>query len=303
MIKSLNKRNKIAINGWLLIDKQIGITSFQVISELKKILTMKVGHCGTLDPFASGLLLVAIGKATKLVEYAMAMKKDYTFTVQWGASTDTDDLTGQIQETSNHIPTKDEIEEKLGHFLGANPQIPPIFSAVKVNGRRAYDYARKGEDIILKPKTVLLEKFSMISHSKDETTFNIVCGKGFYVRSLARDLAKSLNTLAHVKMLRRNPSGIFKNKELISSVKVKDFLHKGKLYDCIMDRILPLDYVLDDIPVHNLVLKEAIKLRNGHSISCSSSFKNNSKIAVRSEDRLIALCTFWNNYLKPIKVF
>ena len=262
-----------------------------------------MGHCGTLDPFASGFLLVAVGKATKLVEYAMHIKKDYTFTVKWGVSTDTDDLTGQIQQTSTHIPTKDDIGGKLKDFLGTKPQIPPIFSAVKVNGRRAYDYARKGDNITLKPKMVFLEKFSIISHNRDETTFNIVCGKGFYVRSLARDLAKSLNTFAHVKMLRRNASGIFKDKELINSEQIKDLLHQDKFYDYIIDRILPLDYVLDDIPVHSLSLGEAIKLRNGQAISCLSSFENNSKVFAKSNGKLVALCFFLNNRLKPIKVF
>ena len=291
------------MNGWLLIDKPIGITSFQAINVFKKILGVKVGHCGTLDPFASGFLLVVVGKATKLVEYAMAMKKDYTFTVKWGVSTDTNDLTGQIQETSDLIPTKNEIQGKLGDFLGTKPQVPPIFSAVKVNGRRAYDYARKGEDVILKPKTVSLEDFSVISHNKDETTFHIVCSKGFYVRSLARDLAKSLNTLAYVKMLRRNANRVFKDKELISSEKIKDFLHKKEFYDYLSMRILPIDYVLDDIPVHNLDSNEAIKLKNGQTVGCSALLKSSSKVAVKSGHKLVALCVFCNNYLKPIKVF
>ena len=264
---------------------------------------MGITSCGTLDPFASGFLLVAVGKATKLVEYAMAMKKDYTFTVKWGVLTDTDDLTGQVQETSSNIPTRDEIEGKLKDFLGMKPQVPPIFSAIKVNGRRAYDYARKGDNITLNPKTVYLEKFSVISHNKDETTFNIVCGKGFYVRSLARDLAKSLNTMAHVKALRRNINGMFKDAELISIEKMKDSLHKNQFYDYLVARILPLDYVLDDIPVHNLGLNKAIKLRNGQAVKCFSSFKDNSEIVVKSNHRLVALCVFSGHYLKPIKVF
>ena len=291
------------MNGWLLIDKPVGVSSFQAINNIKKILCIKTGHCGTLDPFASGFLLVAVGKATKLVEYAMAMKKDYTFTIKWGVSTDTDDLTGQVQETSSNIPTKDEIEGKLKGFLGIKPQVPPVFSAIKVNGRRAYDYARKGDNIILKPKTVYLEKFSIIFHNDDETTFNIVCGKGFYVRSLARDLAKSLNTIAHVRTLRRNTNGIFKNKELINIEKMKDFLHKSEFYDYLLSRILPLDYVLDDIPVHNLDLDKVIKLKNGQAVRCFSSFKDNSKAVVKSNHKLVALCVFLGHYLKPVKVF
>jgi len=291
------------INGWLLIDKPIGISSFQAINKFKRILGAKVGHCGTLDPFASGFLLVAVGKATRLVEHAMALKKDYTFTVKWGVSTDSDDVTGNIKETCDHIPTQSEIETKLADFLGEISQIPPIFSAVKVAGRRAYDYARKGEEIILQPKIVSLDKFSLISYDQNESTFNIVSSKGFYVRSLARDLAKSLGTLAHVTVLRRNPCGIFKNKELICGEKEKDFLHKSEFYDYLLSRILPLDYVLDDIPVYNLEQSEASKLKNGQVIGCSTLFENNSKIAVKSDGKLLALCTVLDSYLKPTKVF
>lgn len=293
----------MTIDGWLLIDKSVGISSFQSISKFKRALGAKIGHCGTLDPFASGFLLVAVGKATRLVEYAMALKKDYTFTVKWGVATDSDDLTGQVTQTCEHTPTQIEILAKMDDFLGEISQTPPIFSAIKVNGRRAYDYARKGDEVVLQPRAVSLEKFSLISHNQSESTFNIISSKGFYVRSLARDLAKSLGTLAHVITLRRNVSGIFENEELISDEKEKDFLHKSEFYDYLLSRILPLDYVLDDIPVYNLEQSEASKLKNGQVIGCSTLFENNSKIAVKSDGKLLALCTVLDSYLKPTKVF
>ncbi|MFK7761549.1 MAG: tRNA pseudouridine(55) synthase TruB [Candidatus Midichloriaceae bacterium] len=291
------------MNGWLLVDKPVGITSFQAIHKFKKLLDVKTGHCGTLDPFASGFLLVALGKATKLVEYAMNFEKNYTFTVKWGISTDSDDLTGKVVENCQIIPTKQQIADKLECFIGEIDQVPPIFSAVKVKGRKAYEYARKGEELILKSKKVHLKKFSLLSHENDLSTFNIVTNKGFYVRALARDFAKSLNTLAHVVKLRRNQSGIFENREMINAEVTKDFLHNDELYDYISSRILPLDYVLDDIPVYNLDLSDATKLKNGQFVFHQLSLGNDSRVAIKSNNELVALCMYTDSYLKPTKTF
>ena len=291
------------MNGWLLVDKPIGITSFQAINKFRKLLNVKTGHCGTLDPFASGFLLVALGKATKLVDYAMNFEKNYTFTVKWGISTNSDDLTGNITGNSKIIPTEQQIISKLEYFIGEIEQVPPIFSAVKVNGKGAYEYARKGEELILKSKKVSLKKFSLESHKNDLSTFKIITSKGFYVRALARDFAKSLNTLAHVVELRRNQSGIFENLEMINTEITKEFLHNNELYDYIRARILPLDYVLDDIPVYNLDSSDAKKLKNGQSIIHKLSLENDSKIAIKSDDTLVALCTYVDSYLKPTKTF
>lgn len=291
------------MDGWLLVDKSVGITSFQAINKFKKLLNIKTGHCGTLDPFASGFLLVALGKATKLVEYAMNFEKDYTFTVKWGIATDSDDLTGNTIANCQVIPTKQQIANKLKCFIGEIYQVPPIFSAVKIKGRKAYEYARKGEELILKPKRVCLKKFSLLSHNNNVSTFNIVTNRGFYVRALARDFAKSLNTLAHVVELRRNQSGIFENLEMINSEVIKDFLHNDQLYDYILPRILPLDYVLDDIPVCNLDLSDAKKLRNGQAIFHRLSLGNDSRVAIKNNDKLIALCTYSDSCLNPTKIF
>ncbi|RST70082.1 tRNA pseudouridine(55) synthase TruB [Candidatus Aquarickettsia rohweri] len=291
------------MNGWLLIDKPIGVTSFQTINKFKKLLSVKVGHCGTLDPFASGFLLVALGKATRLVEYAMNFEKNYTFSVKWCISTDSGDLTGNIIEKCDLIPTKNQILDKLVDFIGEIDQVPPVYSAVKVNGKRAYEYARKGEKIFLKSRKVHLKRFKLVSHEGDVSKFNITTSKGFYVRSLAVDFAKSLNTLANVIMLRRNLSDIFQNLKMIENEKIKDFLHKDQLYDYIEPRILPLDYVLDDIPVCNLDEGEVIKLKNGVAVFYNLSLKDNSKIVVKFDDDLVALCVYRDNYIKPLKVF
>ena len=291
------------MNGWLLIDKPIGITSFQSVNSLQKLLGVKIGHCGTLDPFASGFLLVAINKATKLVEYVMNFEKNYSFDVQWGTATDTDDLTGTIINNCSIIPKEDEILEKLSTFIGNIDQVPPIFSAIKVNGIRAYQYARKGIDITLKPRQVKLSKFSLLEHKDNISSFNIVTGKGFYVRSLARDLARSLNTFAHVIKLRRNLNGVFHKKNMVSYEKTNDFLHKTELYDYIMSRVLPLDYVLSGIHTHHLDLSESQKLRNGQHVFVKSLTKDDSKVAVKNGKELVALCSYIGGFLRPIKIF
>ena len=291
------------MNGWLLVDKPVGITSFQAINKFKKLLDVKTGHCGTLDPFASGFLLVALGRATKLVEYAMNIEKNYTFTVKWGISTDSDDLTGNVVGNCQIIPTKQQIADKLECFIGEIDQVPPIFSAVKVKGRKAYEYARKGEELVLKSKKVYLKRFSLLSHENDLSTFNIVTNKGFYVRALARDFAKSLNTLAHVVELRRNQSGIFENMGMINAEITKDFLHNDEFYDYISSRILPLDYVLDDIPVYNLDVSDAKKLKNGQFVFHQLSLGNDSRVAIKSNNELVALCIYTDGCLKPTKTF
>jgi tRNA pseudouridine55 synthase len=291
-------------NGWLLVDKTVGITSFQAINRLKKLLNVKVGHCGTLDPFASGCLVVALGKATKLIQYAMPFKKNYTFSVKWGVSTDSDDLTGKVIKTSNIIPTKEQILNAIKCFVGKIDQVPPIFSAVKINGKKAYEYARRGEKLVLKAKEVHLLECSLLSHKDHYSTFNIITGKGFYVRSLARDLAISLKTFAHVVELRRNQSHAFQNIEMINAETIKESLHNNQLYDYIYSRILPLDYVLDDIPVHNLDLNNVLKIKNGQTINNQKVlFKNDSVVAIKHDKVLIGLCTYLNGCLKPTKIF
>jgi len=291
------------MNGWILLDKPVGISSFQAIYQLKEILNVKVGHCGTLDPFASGFLLVAIGKATRLVEYGMNKVKDYNFEIKWGVSTDTADLYGNTVAISSFIPTQKQIQDVMPKFIGHINQVPPIYSAVKIKGKRAYDYARKGHTLQLKSRKVILSKFELIEHNGNKTKFKIETSKGFYVRSLAVDLASSLNALAHVVTLRRNPSGIFKNNEMININKIKEHLQSNELYDYILSKILSLDYVLDDIPVHNLSEKTRKKLKNGVKVPYNLSLENGSKIAVLHDKALIAICEYHSCFIKPLKVF
>lgn len=207
-------------NGFILLDKEIGISSAKALYPIKKMFPRgtKVGHAGTLDPFASGLLVVAVGKATKALEYVVAMSKTYEFTVKWGASTDTDDLTGKILNTSDRIPTINEIENILPQFVGEISQTPPQYSAISINGERAYDLARNGVDVALAARPITVHNLIITEHKADETSFLMDCGKGCYVRSVARDMALALGTYGHVTQLRRTRIGNFDVKNASSDV-------------------------------------------------------------------------------------
>ena len=217
------------LNGWLVINKDLGMTSRQVVNIIKKTLNVKkIGHAGTLDPLATGVLALAVGKATKMVKYIMDGMKKYSFTIKWGISTDTQDAEGKIIAKSNKKLDKIKLNSVLKSFIGEKNQIPPKFSAVKVKGRRAYDLARSGKDFSLKPKKVFLKKIKVVENKTDKnnyTKFEIESGKGFYVRSLVRDICKKLNLDGHVIKLKRIESEHFNIK---NSISIKDFL---KLYE------------------------------------------------------------------------
>ncbi len=208
------------VSGFILIDKEIGISSAKALYPIKKMVPRgcKVGHSGTLDPFASGLLIAAIGRATRAIEYVMAIEKIYDFTVKWAVETDTDDLTGNIINSSHYIPTLNEIEGTIPTFIGNISQIPPKYSAISINGDRAYDLARNGIDFSLAARNVLVKSLSVTSHSGSETSFTMDCGKGCYVRSIARDIAYKLGTYSHVTALRRTKIGNFNVNDAINKV-------------------------------------------------------------------------------------
>ena len=218
------------LDGWLVINKDLGMTSRQVVNIIKKTLNVKkIGHAGTLDPLATGVLALAVGRATKTVKYIMDGIKKYSFTIKWGISTDTQDIEGKIISKSNKKPDKIKLKFILKNLAGTIDQIPPKFSAIKVNGRRAYDLARNGKKFTLKSRKVFLKNIKLIQINEkkkiDCTSFEIECGKGFYVRSLVRDICKKLNVDGHVIKLKRNESEPFNIK---NSISIKDFL---KLYE------------------------------------------------------------------------
>ncbi|MBX9739813.1 MAG: tRNA pseudouridine(55) synthase TruB, partial [Beijerinckiaceae bacterium] len=207
---SAPRSNRVEINGWFILDKPVGMTSTHAVSRLKRIYNAKkAGHAGTLDPLASGLLPVAFGEATKTVPFVQDGEKAYRFTVRWGIETDSDDSDGKIVQTADHRPGPDQIEAALPRFTGTIMQAPPAFSAIKVNGERAYDMARDGEIVELAARPVTINSLEMIASTDDDAVFEARCGKGTYVRAIARDLGRALGCLGHVTALRRTRVGPF----------------------------------------------------------------------------------------------
>ena len=204
------------VNGWIILDKPYAMTSTQAVSRLKYLYNAKkAGHAGTLDPLASGILPVAFGEATKTVPFVQDGEKSYRFTVRWGAETTTDDLEGTVTQTSELRPEPAEILAQLPRFIGEISQVPPAFSAIKVDGERAYDLARAGETVELAARTISVHDLRLISSNADEAVIEADCGKGTYVRAIARDLGRALGCFGHVSALRRTRVGPFSEADAI----------------------------------------------------------------------------------------
>lgn len=297
---------KIAIHGWINLYKPYGMGSTNAVGAVKRILRpLKIGHAGTLDPLAEGVLPLALGEATKTVPYMMDARKTYVFTVVWGESRSTDDAEGEVAATSDVRPTQTQIKAILPQFTGRISQIPPIYSAIKVGGKRAYDLARAGEDVQMKPREV--EVFSLDisgSESLAETTFRVSCSKGTYVRSLARDIACALGTLGYVSYLKRARVGKFDDHGAISLDFLEDFVHNAPSYEQIVhsDWLLPLSDALDDIPALTVDSHGESALRKGQFIADSYD-GNEAEIAVFSAGKLVAIASRHDGFLKPKRVF
>ena len=304
--------NSSNINGWLIIDKQSGKTSRQIVSKIARTLkTNKIGHGGTLDPLATGILPIAIGEATKLVSFIQNKKKKYTFTIKWGESTDTDDIEGKIIEKSLRRPNKNQIQNSLITFLGNIKQIPPIFSAIKINGKRSYKLARKNISIRHKPRQVEIFAFNLKGIVNiDYAEFEVICGKGTYIRSLARDLAEKLNTKGHIVKLRRNFVGNFNEKDTIFIDFFDEIIHSPNL----LNKIKPIEKVLDDIPALFLTETEAMKLKQGQKTTLNSltfnndfikeypNYKKFERVYTISNDKLVALVEIDKGIVKPKRI-
>ncbi|HMK89327.1 MAG TPA: tRNA pseudouridine(55) synthase TruB [Methylocystis sp.] len=207
---SQKKIDRAVVDGWVALDKPVGQTSTQAVSRLKRIYNAKkAGHAGTLDPLASGILPVAFGEATKTVPFVQDGEKSYRFRVRWGVETDSDDSDGQVVRTSEARPERAAIEALLPRFIGDILQTPPQFSAIKVAGERAYDLAREGEQVDLKARPVTVHRLEILAYSAEETDLVMDCGKGAYVRAVARDLGRLLGCFGHVTALRRTRVGPF----------------------------------------------------------------------------------------------
>ena len=258
----------MALSGWIILDKPIGLGSTQAVSAVKRALReagepkTKVGHGGTLDPLASGVLPIALGEATKLCGRMLDATKSYDFTIRLGEETDTLDLEGEVIATSDIRPGRAEIEAMLPNFTGPIEQIPPAYSALKVEGERAYDLARAGNIVDLQPRRVTIYSLATLGTGPDEVTLSATVSKGTYIRSLARDIARAVGTVGHVIMLRRTKAGPFTLKQAISL----DFLQDAAKARQLTRTVLPLEAGLDDIPALPVTPEQAKLLRHGQQL-------------------------------------
>lgn len=257
-----------ALHGWIILDKPYGLGSTQAVAAVKRCLReaglpkVKIGHGGTLDPLATGVLPIALGEATKLAGRMLDSDKAYDFCVKFGAETDTLDAEGQVIATSDAQPTAAEIEAILPRFTGPIEQMPPAYSALKVDGRRAYDLARAGEAVELQTRAVTIHALTLLSCDAESATFSATVSKGTYIRSLARDIAHALGTVGHVTMLRRTKAGPFALESAISLDKLNEAA-KGRI---IAQHVLPLTVGLDDIPALSVTPAEALALKQGKQL-------------------------------------
>ncbi len=301
------RSNKTPFHGWLVVDKPSGLSSNAVLTKIRHHFGRpKAGFAGTLDPFATGVLPIAFGEATKLMDYMVDTVKTYTFTVRWGTQTDTDDKDGVPIKTSDNRPTLDDIQSALAQFTGIIQQVPPQYSAVKVQGKRACDRVRQQEEVTLKARSVEVHDFKVLGHAGDTTDFQVTCGKGTYIRSLARDLAEFLGTCSHVDVLCRESVGIFSRERAANYNKLLEV--KGQI--ALQEWVHPMAIVLDDIPALVIGEDAVKKIRHGQTISYCESLgilpDVNVSIGVLLKDfsqTLVAMSTLKEGVLHPNRVF
>jgi tRNA pseudouridine55 synthase len=304
------KKKGDPVHGWLALDKPLGMTSTQALARVKRLFNaQKAGHGGTLDPLASGVLPIAFGEATKTVAYAMEGEKSYRFTLRWGQGTETDDTEGAVIAESDRRPTRAEIEAALPAFLGEIEQTPPRYSAVKLQGERAYDLARDGQEFELKKRLVEIHELTLLDiPDEDHAVLEMRCGKGVYVRSLARDLGEALGTHAHVSALRRTAVGAFTEDKSISLDSLESLGHSPAAFE----HLLPIETALDDIPALALSEAEALSLKRGQSVSLLSrlykeritalDLEVGEVVCAMAKGKPVALARYEGGSLSPVRV-
>ncbi len=267
--KQQHRRDKRDVHGWVVLDKPIGMTSTHAVAVIRRLFTARrAGHAGTLDPLASGCLPIALGEATKTVPFLMDSTKTYRFTVQWGEERDTDDAEGRVIETSTARPAREQIEAILPRFTGAILQTPPRYSAIKIDGERAYDLARDGEEVELQPREVEIDRLTLVDlPDADHAVFETDCGKGTYVRSLARDFGRLLGCRGHVTALRRTSVGPFGEPEMISLERLTALCDRAAAGEASLASALwPVETALDDIPALAVNRSDAARLQRGQAV-------------------------------------
>jgi tRNA pseudouridine55 synthase len=304
------------VSGWIVLDKPVDLGSTQAVGRVRRAFNaQKAGHAGTLDPLASGILPIALGEATKTVPHLVEADKTYRFTIAWGATTASYDREGQVIATSNARPAPADVARALRAFVGETDQVPPAFSAIKVDGERAYDLARAGVEVELKPRRVVVHRAELVAApDADHAEIEIDCGKGFYVRALARDLADALGACGHVSMLRRLRVGPFDGASAMTLEFVEELCHRGGGSEA----LLPVETALDDIPALAVTAEDAFRLSQGRPIvllprqvetlkarlagSAGPGFASRTVLAMHG-GVAVSICEMRAGQLSPTRVF
>jgi tRNA pseudouridine55 synthase len=310
------RRKGLVVNGWVVLDKPEGLGSTQAVGRVRRAFeAQKAGHAGTLDPLATGVLPIALGEATKTVSFLMDADKAYRFTIAWGANTASFDRDGAITETSDVRPDPDAVAAALGAFVGEIEQVPPAFSAIKVDGERAYDLARAGVEFDLAARVVTIYSAQVLGATDpDHVELEIVCGKGTYVRSLARDLALALGACGHVSALRRTRVGPFSVDNAVTLEHLEDLCHRNAG----LEALSPVETALDDIPAMAVTTEDAFKLSQGRPIVLlprqvetlrtrlsapdGAGFASRTVLATHGGGP-VSICEIRAGQLRPVRVF
>ncbi|MCC6887363.1 MAG: tRNA pseudouridine(55) synthase TruB [Hyphomicrobiales bacterium] len=302
------KRVKRDVHGWCVLDKPVGMTSTHAVAVVKRLFEAKrAGHAGTLDPLASGLLPIALGEATKTVPFVMEGQKTYVFTVRWGEERDTDDSEGRVTAHSGERPTADAIRALLPRFTGTIEQVPPRYSAIKIGGERAYDLARDGEVVDLAPRPVEIQRLALVATpDADQTTLAAQCGKGTYVRAIARDLGRALGCYGHVSALRRTGVGPFAEADAVTLAALEAAATpEGGVPGALGALLRPVDAGLRALPAIAVSRADAARLARGQPVLLRGRDAPimQGVVAVSTHGDLIALADCERGELRPRRIF
>ena len=302
------KRDKRDVHGWVILDKPVGMTSTHAVSVVKHVFSAKrAGHAGTLDPLASGCLPIALGEATKTVPFVMDGRKLYQFTVHWGEERDTDDAEGRAIASSDQRPSPEAIRALLPSYTGTIQQVPPRYSAIKIDGERAYDLARDGAVVELAARPVEIARLELIATpDPDHAVLHAECGKGTYVRSLARDLGRALSCFGHVSALRRVAVGPFGAETMILLEDLEALCHRAAAGEAsLADALMPVETALDDIPALAVSRADAARLQRGQAVLLRGRDAPNFRGPVYAtvSGQLVALADLDHGEIVPKRVF
>ena len=311
------RRKGDPVHQWICLDKPLDMTSTEAVTKVRRLFNaQKAGHAGTLDPLATGILPIALGEATKTVPFLMEADKAYRFTIAWGTTTASFDREGAVTATSDVRPDHDAVAAALPAFVGEIEQVPPVYSAIKVDGQRAYDLAREGVEVELAARTVVVHSASVLKAAdRDHITLEIACGKGTYVRAIVRDLATRLGACGHVRELRRTRVGAFTEAGAITLDKLTDLVHRGAGSEA----LLPVETALDDIPALAVTDEDAFRLKQGRPIvlvprqvemlrprlipRTIGGQDASRTVSATLRGRVVALCEMRAGRLNPTRVF